>query len=115
MTILTGCVLLYHMPFPNMTRFPDFNAATSTSVTELNDASSTHLLTAEKYCAFPVYGLAVWMVVYPLFVRVIGCFLMVTVTAVVLYFLPVVENVRNMEIADDQEGLLKHDGEKKTD
>jgi len=100
------------MPFPNMMRFPDINA-TSTSVTELNDALSAHLLTAEKYCAFPVYGLAVWMVVYPLFVRFIGCFVIVTVTAVVLYFLPGVGNVRNKNIADDEEGLLKQ-GEKKT-
>ena len=99
------------MPIPNMTRFPDINA--TSTVTEVNDASSAHPLTAEKYCAFPIYGLAVWMVVSPL-VKGIGCLLIVTVTAVVLYLLPGVENVKNMEIADDEESLLKH-GEKKTD
>jgi len=99
------------MPMPNMTRFPDINA--TSTVTEVNDALSAHLLTDEKYCAFPIYGLAVWMVVSAL-VKGIGCFLIVTVTAVVLYLLPGVENVRNMDIADDEEGLLKQD-EKKTD
>ena len=88
------------MPFPNMTRFLD------------NNATST--VDSEKYCAFPVYGLAVWMVISFL-AEISGCFVIVTVTAVVLHLLPGVENVKNMEIADDEEGLLKHDGEKKTD
>jgi len=99
------------MPMPNMTRFPDIDA--TSTVTEGNDASSAHLLTDEKYCAFPIYGLAVWTVLSA-FVKGIGCYVIVTVTAVVLYLLPGVENVRNMDIADDEEGLLKH-GEKKTD
>ena len=57
------------------------------------------LLAPKNHCALPVYGLAIFVVIFN-FVRLGGYFVIVTVTAVVLYLLPevVVENVKNMEL-----------------
>ena len=102
------------MPVPNMTVFPesvlsilpglmkDVMMSFSTSSLPMDHLASINstminLISPEKHCAFPVYGLAVKLVVFPL-VEAVGCFVMITVTATVLYLLPSspdVENVSN--------------------
>ena len=102
------------MPLPNMTRLPDIvtpilpglmndllmSYSTSLPTDELTSINRTmvDLLSPEKHCAFPVYGLAVW-VVFSSFVMGIGCFVIGTVTSVVLYFFssPEDEKVSNVE------------------
>jgi len=101
------------MPLPNMTRLPDIvtpilpglmndllmSYSTSLPTDEFTSINSTMvaLLSPEKHCAFPVYGLAVWVVVSS-FVMGIGCFVIATVTSVFLYFFssPEVEKVGNV-------------------
>jgi len=111
-----GCVWVFRMPLPNMTRFPDSVTSVlpglmkdvlmslSTSKLPIDQLASVNstvvsLISPEKHCAFPVYGLAVKLVVFPL-VEAVGCFVMITVTAIVLFFLPSspeVENASNEE------------------
>ena len=102
---------MFRMPLPNMTTlFPDYltsvfpdvlnellmsSSTSSLSNDQLASINSTMvaLLSPNKHCAFPVYGLAVWTFISPL-VMAGGCFVIITVTAIVLYFLPSeVENV----------------------
>lgn len=101
------------MPLPNMTRFPDsvtpilpglmndlmMSYSTSLPNDELASMNSTMvaLLSPEKHCAFPVYGLAVWLVL-SLLVKLAGYVVIVIVTTFILYPLPEVENVKNMEL-----------------
>jgi len=112
--IQTGCVWVFSMPLPNMTRLPDIvtpilpglmnelmmSYSTSLPIDELASINSTVVafLSPEKHCAFPVYGLAVWVVISS-FVMGLGCFVIGTVTSVVLYFFssPEVEKVSNVE------------------
>jgi len=98
------------MPMPSMTPIPEIvttiidlmmSPSTSTlkidKLAAMNDTMAALLISPEKYCAFPVYGLAVWMVIYHL-VMDTGLVVIVTVTALVLYLLPSeVENVSNVE------------------
>ncbi len=51
----------------------------------------------EKHCAFPVYGISVWIVIFTL-VKFGGYFVIVTVTTIVLHLSVEVENVKNMEL-----------------
>ena len=108
--ISIGCVWVFSMPMPSMTPIPEIvttiidlmmSPSTSTlkidQLAAMNDTMAALLISPEKYCAFPVYGLAVWMVIYHL-VMATGLVVIVTVTALVLYLLPSeVENVSNVE------------------
>ena len=111
--IKTGCVWVFSMPFPNMTRLPDIvtpilpglmndlmmSYSTSLPTDELASMNSTmvSLLSPEKHCVFPVYGLAVW-VVLSLLVKLAGYVVIVIVTTFILYLLPEVENVKTTEL-----------------
>jgi len=100
------------MPLPNMTRFPesvtsilpglvkDVLMSFSTSNLAIDQLASLNsmmidLVSPEKHCAFPVYGLAVGSVFLPL-VEAGGRFVMITVTAIVLYLLPSSPEVENV-------------------
>ena len=101
--IFEGCVWVFRMPLPNMIRYPDsvtpilpglmndllMSYSTSLPTDELASINNTMvaLISTEKHCAFPVYGLSLWMMIFPL-VEFSGYFLFITVTAIALYLLP---------------------------
>jgi len=111
--IKTGCVWVFSMPLPNMTRFPDsvtpilpglmndlmMSHSTSLPTDEFASINSTmvSLFSPEKHCAFPVYGLAVW-IVFSLLVSYVGYSIIVHMTVLLVFLLPEVDNVLNMEL-----------------
>ena len=88
------------MPLPNMTRIQgsesinitDLIMSLSTNSTLTHDqwalvnSTMTTLFSPEKHCAFPVYSLAKIIIIFPSWN--IGFFVIVTVTAIVLYCKP---------------------------
>ena len=85
------------MPLPNMTRIQgsesinitDLIMSLSTNSTLTHDqwalvnSTMTTLFSPEKHCAFPVYSLAKFIIIFPTWN--IGFFVIVTVTAIVMY------------------------------
>ena len=109
-----GCVWVFSMPLPNMARIPDsatpilpglmndllMSYSTSLPADEFASINSTMvaLLSPEKHCTFPVYGLVVWMII-SVFFEWAANFVIGSVTAIALYLLPSSEvvNVSNEE------------------